>query len=202
MLFNEFLKRLLTWEDKPFSCRKIKRSAAYKAAFQKWVGAQGYLTWTSKIHKAYHYRKAGMPHACRIQLIEENNRKGCIFFYDPAFCAQTFNFVFDFIKLRVQEQGYRLHSTDLLEIKHERYTEQVEKYLLLPPASDLEGSSLCNQLYGNITLDFTKINKHPGYIRLMANTYADPYFSAPLLFTDLLDHVLQPTEQPRSQSQL
>lgn len=200
MPFNEFLKRLLAWETKLPTCRKLKRSAAYRAAHGKWVTAQVYLHWTGPLHKAYHYRMAGMSHVCRVQLIEEENRKGFIFFHDPAISSQNFSFLFDFLKDRVLEQDYCLHSMDALETRHARYTEQVEKYFLMPPASDVPGCNLCNQLYGNITLDYIKINKHPGYIRLTANTYADPYFSSPLPFTDLLDKLLRPDEPSQEQN--
>ncbi|MBF9254685.1 hypothetical protein I2I11_15375 [Pontibacter sp. 172403-2] len=128
--------------------------------------------------------------------MEAENRKGFIFFHDPAISSENFSFLFDFLKDRVLAQGYCLHSMDELEKRHARYTEQVNKYILLPPAAELPGSGLCNQLYGNITLDYIKINRNPGYIRLLADSYADPYFSRPLAFTDLLDKVLQPDELP------
>jgi len=199
MPFNEFLRRLLAWDTHLPTCRKLKRSAAYKVAYKKWVTAQVYLHWTGSFHKAYHYRKAGLAHAFRVQLIEEENRKGAIFFHDPAISTENFNFLFDFLKDRVLELNYRLHSMDALENRHARYKEQVEKYFLLPPASDVPGGSLCNQLYGNITLDYIKINSHPGYIRLRANTYTDPYFSKPQPFMDLLDKLFRPDEQHREQ---
>ena len=190
MPFNEFLKRLLALENKLPTCRKLKRSASYRAAYKKWVRAQAYLDWTAPLHKAYHYKKAGLPHNCRVQLVEEENRKGFIFFHDPTISADDFSYLFDYLKDRLLELGYCLHSMDELKKSHARYAEQVEKYILMPPAAEVPGSSLCNQLYGNITLDYIKINRHPGYLRLMANSYADAYFSTPLPFTDLLDKLL------------
>lgn len=99
----------------------------------------------------------------------------------------------------MQAQSYTLHSCDKLEVKHERYTEQVEKHLLTPPASDLPGTSLCNQLYGNVLLDYIKVNKRPGYIRFAVNAYNDSYFSKPLPFDELLEKVLQPGEEQKKQ---
>ncbi|WP_347159120.1 hypothetical protein [Pontibacter chitinilyticus] len=197
MPFNEFLKRLLGWEPNLPTCRKLTRSASYQAAYQKWLESQSYLPWTTAFHKAYHYQKANLTSHLRVQLITGDNRQGAVFFYDPAISPEAFSFLFDYLKDRVLEQNYILHNMDQHDVRHERYTKQTEKYFLLPPASDVPGSDLCNQLYGNITLDYTRVNRHPGYIRLLTNAYADPYFSTPLLFTDLLDKILLPDGQPR-----
>ncbi|WP_242919533.1 hypothetical protein [Pontibacter liquoris] len=186
---------MLGWPVNSLTCRKLKRTASYEAAYKKWVAAKTYLTWTGPYYKAYHYRKANLTGQYRVQVIEDQSREGVVFYHDPAIGKSNFNFLFDFLKDRILLQGYRLHSMDKQEVRHARYNEQLEKYFLLPPAADAPGSDLCNQLYGNITLDYIKVNKHPGYIRLLVNSYTDPYFSAPLPFTDLLEKVLRPEEQ-------
>ncbi|WP_147383247.1 hypothetical protein [Pontibacter oryzae] len=135
-----------------------------------------------------------MASTLRVQLIKDENLSGAVFFYDPSIGAQNFGFLFDLLKDRVQNLGYTLHSCDKLEVRHERYTEQIEKHLLTPPASDLPGSSLCNQMYGNVLLDYVLINKQPGFIKFIANTYQDSYFSPPLTFDELLKKVLRPDD--------
>ncbi|ARS35249.1 hypothetical protein CA264_07245 [Pontibacter actiniarum] len=179
------------------TCTKLERSAKFKAAYQAWVQAQVYLNWTGPFHKAYHFQKAGISGGLRVQLVQEEHMKGAVFFYDPSIGPANFSFLYDLLKDRLQQHGYTLRSCDKLEVRHERYTEQVEKCLLTPPASDLPGTSLCNQLYGNILLDYIKVNKHPGFIRFIANTYNDSYFSTPLPFEELLEKVLQPQEKQR-----
>lgn len=192
MPFNEFFNRLLGLKTGEITCKKLERSGKHLTAYKAWVKAQVYLNWTGPFFKAYHYQKAGLPGPFRVQVVQDEHVRGAVFFYDPAIGENNFTYFFDLLKDRVQTMGYTLHSCDKLEVRHERYTEQVEKHVLTPPASDLSGTSLCNQLYGNILLDYIKVNNHPGYIRFITNVYNDPYFSRPLPFDELLQKVLQP----------
>jgi hypothetical protein len=197
MPFNEFLNRLLALGRTSPTCSHLKRSEHYKTAFRKWLHAQVYLNWTGHFFKSYHYLKASLPHKYRVSILEEKGYHGVILYFDPEIGAANFSFLFDLLKERVQQQGYMLHSADNHTVRHDRYTETSERYLLTPPASDVPGSDLCNQLYGNVQLDFVKVNKHPGYIRFATNSYTDSYFSKPLPFDMLLEQVLQPHEQKK-----
>ncbi|WP_162054767.1 hypothetical protein [Pontibacter pamirensis] len=194
MSFNEIFKRLLGHNTGETTCTRLERSGKHVAAYTTWVKEQVYLNWTGPFFKAYHYRKADLPSQLRVQITQDEYVRGIIFFYDPSIGANNFTYFFDLLKDRVQAQGYTLHSCDKLEVRHERYTEMVEKHVLTPPAADVSGTSLCNQLYGNILLDYIKVNSQPGYIRFVTNVYNDPYFSKPLPFDELLEKVLQPHE--------
>lgn len=197
MPLNEFLRRLLGHENGEATCTRLRRSGRYTASYTAWVEEQAYLNWTGPFFKSYHYTKAGLTGPLRVQLVHDAHVRGAVFFYDPNIGDGNFSFFFDLLKDRVQALGYALHSCDKLKVRHERYTEQVEKHLLTPPASDLPGTSLCNQLYGNILLDYIRVNRHPGYIRFIANAYNDSYFSQPLPFDELLEKVLQPHEEKK-----
>lgn len=194
MPLNEIFKRLLGRHRGETTCTRLERSQKHMAAYTTWVKEQVYLNWTGPFFKAYHYKKTDLPSQFRVQLMQDAYTRGVIFFYDPGIGAGNFTYFFDLLKDRVLEQGYTLHSCDKLEVRHERYTEQVEKHVLTPPASDITGTSLCNQLYGNILLDYIKVNGQPGYIRFVTNVYNDPYFSKPLPFDELLEKILQPQE--------
>lgn len=195
MPFNEFFNRLLGLKTGHPTCTRLERSGKHMAAYAAWVKTQVYLNWTLPFFKAYHYQKAGLPSPFRVQVVQDEHIRGAVFYYAPGIGENNFLYLFDLLKDRVQTLGYTLHSCDKLEVRHERYHEQVEKYVLTPPASDLSGTSLCNQLYGNVLLDYIKVNNHPGYIRFATNVYIDPYFSKPLPFDELLEKVLQPDEE-------
>lgn len=195
MPFNDFFHRLFGFGKAVFTCNSLHRSPKYLNAYNKWVAEQAYLKWTGSFFKAYHYQKGRINTSeLRVQLVEESNLQGVLLFYDPGIGTQNFSFLHELLKQRIVALGYRLHSSDTRQICHKRYKEQVQRYALMPPASDVPGSDLCNQLYGTIHLDYVTVNKLPGYIRFVANTYTDPYFSKPLPFMELLEHVLQPKE--------
>lgn len=197
MPLNEFFKRLLGHSTGETSCTMLRRSGRYMASYEAWVADQAYLKWAKAFFKSYHYTKAGMAGPLRVQAVRDTHLQGVILFYDPSIGEGNFSFLFNLLKDRVQALGYTLHCCDKLKIRHTRYTEQVEKHLLTPPASDLPGTSLCNQLYGNILLDFIRVNRRPGYIRFIANAYNDAHFSQPLPFDDLLEKALQPHEKEK-----
>ena len=196
MPFNEIFNRMFGLEKGRATCTRLERSHRQKTAYAAWVKAQLYLNWTASFFKSYHYQKSNLQGPLRVKLIQDTSVRGAIFFYDPNIGARNFTYLFDFMKDRVHNLGYTLHSCDKLVVRHERYTEEIEKQTLTPPASDLSGTSLCNQLYGNVLLDYIRVNNHPGYIRFVVNMYNDPYFSKPLPFEDLLEKVLQPDETP------
>ena len=198
MPFNEFFRRLLGPDYGEATCTRLKRSGRHVASYKAWVEAQRYLGWTHLFFKSYHYTKASLTGQLRVHVVRDMNVHGAVFFYDPSIGEEEFSFLYDLLKDRALALGYTLHSCDTLKIRHERYTEQVEKHLLTPPASDLPGTSLCNQLYGNILLDYISVNKRPGYIRFVANAYNDSFFSQPLPFDELLEKVLQPNEEKKN----
>ncbi|WP_299821438.1 hypothetical protein [uncultured Pontibacter sp.] len=198
MPFNEFFQRLFGFKKAAHRCISLHRSQKFLAAYQDWLAAQVYLNWTGPFFKAYHYQKCSISATpCRVQLVEEPNLQGAILFYDASIGAQNFAFLFELLKERTQQLGYKLHSSDTRLVQHERYTEQVEHHVLNPPPADVPGTTVCNQLYGSIHLDFVSVNKHPGYIRFVANTYTNAFFSKPLPFMQLLEDVLQPQQEQR-----
>lgn len=195
MSLNGFFKRLLgLFCSKPL-CRKLGRNTRYLAKYKVWLESGAAIAVGNAFFKAYHYKKAGVTCPYRIQLIDEQQRQGVILFYTPALKVQEFSFLFDYIKEQVVLQGYQLRTADRRKLPHKRYTQHTETYCLTPTPSDMAGTKLCNQLYGNILIDYTLINNHPGYIRLIADPYKDVHFSDPLPFPELLSRLLQVTDK-------
>ena len=195
MPFNDIFYRLFGFGKASMTCHNLRRSEHYLTDFAKWVSGKVYLNWTHPFFKAYHYQKTDISDATfRVQLINESNIQGAVFFYNPAIGPQNFSFLFELIRKRIEELGYCLHSSDSRKVCHKRYKEQLERYVLTPPPALDPDTELCNQLYGNIHIDCVYVNKLPGYIRFVANSYTDPYFSKPLPFSELLEQVLRPQE--------
>ncbi len=86
--------------------------------------------------------------------------------------------------------GYRLHSADIRTNQKNNLSETIYKYYLTPPPTCLAGSILCNQLYGNISIDLILLNAQPSFIRIVANSYLSCAFSKALPFDELLDYLL------------
>lgn len=194
MSLNGFFKRLLGLFHNQPQCHTLQRSDRYQARYKAWLKSAALTKLVSNFYKAYHYKKAGVQCSYRVQLVQELNRHGVILFYTPGIDQAAFSFLFDYLKDQALLQGYQLHSADRRKIKHERYTQHTETYILTPLPVNLPDGKICNQLYGNILIDYTRINNHPGYIRFITDTYTDKYFSEPLRFSDLLTNIFKLTE--------
>lgn len=195
MSLNAKLKRLFgLFSGKP-ACTGILRSERYLKRYRAWLQQGNTAQLLTAYYKSYHYHKAGLKGNYRVQTLQEPHRQGVILFYAPEIDQAHFSFLFDYLKERVEALGYHLRSSDSRTFSHARYKQTTDTYYLTPKPLSLPNSSLCNQQYGNIIVDYTRINKRPGYIRIITNSIADAHFSTPLPFQQLLSELLQQTEK-------
>jgi hypothetical protein len=194
MSLNEFLKRLLDLLKQGPDCHKLVRSERFNNAFKKWLLTEEPEKLTHNFHKAYHYKKAGINCKYRVQLLQEPNKNSLILMHDPAIGIKSFLYLFELLKTRCLQLGYLVHTAHKRRIDHQSYLQRTDTYILTPPPTDSPGTSRCNQLYGNILLDYTAINRHPGYIRLTVTAFPNSWFSDPLPFYELMEHLFEPKE--------
>ncbi|NEM97828.1 hypothetical protein [Pontibacter burrus] len=193
MSLNGILKRLLSLFGSKSKCRELKRSEQYQTRYREWLEQEYFAVFLTASYQAYHYSKAGLKESDRITLIKEENREGIIL-NEPTINSVHFSYLLDYLKDRTEMLGYCLRSAHSLSQNHGDLKQITETYYLTPKPQDVPGTGHCNQLYGNIILDFIRINGTPGYIRIMRNSIADPHFSAPLPFPELLKALFQSTE--------
>jgi hypothetical protein len=201
-----FLKHLLS---KPGAAdtaqwQPLARTPAQQRRHEQWVTEQVYLNWMGPYFKAYHFRKTGVcGRGLRVQLLEECGRQGALFFFDPSIGAGNFRHLFDFIRDRVLALGYNLSTSDQRKLRHERYTETIDKHFLKPLPKDCIQSGRCNQKFGTVTVDMVSVNGQPGFIRFSANPYHDSIFTPPHTFDELMDVVFNlPPAPPEVQSRI
>ncbi|MBB6610058.1 hypothetical protein H7F15_03325 [Pontibacter sp. Tf4] len=194
MTLNGILKRLLGLFYRKDSCSRLRRSARYQARYAAWVQQGLPNGLLSSFSKAYHYQKAGLTSTKKVQLIQEPGREGIVLFYSPEVGPASFSFLVDYLKTKVEELGYRLRSSDVRTISEHDKKQRIETYYLIPLPQSLPGSNVCNQLYGNITINYTRVNGQPSFIRIICNSITVAHFSTPLPFSELISRLLQPTE--------
>ncbi|QMU27784.1 hypothetical protein [Adhaeribacter radiodurans] len=163
--------------------------------YAHWLQQKTYLNWTPALFKSYHFDKAGIRPTYKLERIEQLGKQGVLFFFDDRIGEENFKFLTEFLKDQVIQLGYRLHSADIRTNPKAEFIETIYKYYFTPPPACLANSILCNQLYGNISIDLIHLNAQPSFIRIVANSYLSCAFSKPLPFDDLLDNLLvRPTE--------
>ncbi|PJJ60258.1 hypothetical protein [Hymenobacter chitinivorans] len=187
----------------PTSWQPLKRTAAQQRAHEQWVAQQVYLNWMGPFFKAYHFQKTGVcAKQLRVQLIKDEARQGALFFYDPSIGPGNFRHLFDFIRDQLIAQGYNAAVSDQRLVKHERYTESIEKHFLKPQPHDCTATGRCNQRFGNVTVDLVSINGQPGFIRFVANPYQDAIFTPAASFDSLMDTLFNLPPAPPEVQQL
>ncbi|TGE28751.1 hypothetical protein [Hymenobacter metallicola] len=201
-----FLKKIFSRSSasEATSWQPLARTSAQQRAHQHWVEQQVYLNWMGPYFKAYHFQKTGVcAKQLRVQLLKEEGRQGALFFYDPSIGPGNFRHLFDFIRDQVLSQGYNASVSDKRLVKHERYTESIEKHFLKPRPHDCTATGRCNQRFGNVTVDLVSINGQPGFIRFFANPYQDTIFTPAASFDDLMETIFNlPPAPPEVQKRI
>lgn len=171
-----------------------KRQAGFTSADQEvyalWLKHKTYLNWTPDLFKAYHFDKAGIRPGYKLERLQQLGKNGVIFFFDDRIGEQNFRFLHELFKDQVVQLGYRLHSADIRTSPKDTFSETIHKYYFTPPPTCLNDSIICNQLYGNISVDLILLNAQPSFIRIIANAYLSCAFSKALPFEELLHNLL------------
>ena len=196
---HPFLKRLFSSPSASAKAewQPLLRTPAEQRKHAQWVDEQVYLNWAGPYFKAYHFTKAGIHgQGLRVQVLADHGRQGAVFFYDPSIGPGNFRHFFDLIGERVTALGYRLSTSDLRNLHHERYTETIEKHFLKPLPRDCSTTGRCLQRYGTVTVDLVSINDQPGFIRFTSNPYQDSIFTPAHSFDELMSDVLDMPPAP------
>ncbi|QNF33029.1 hypothetical protein HUW51_09890 [Adhaeribacter swui] len=165
-------------------------TSADQEAYAQWRQSKTYLNWTPDLFKAYHFDKAGIRPAYKLERLQHPGKNGVIFFFDDRIGEQNFRFLHELFKDQVLQLGYRLHSADMRTTKKDNLSETIYKYYFTPPPACLNNSAICNQMYGNVSLDYIVLDAQPSFIRIIANSYLSCAFSQAQPFEELLDYLL------------
>ena len=174
----------------PCCKRQVAFSEAELAAYQHWREQKVYLNWTPDFFKAYHYDKAGIRPDYKLKRLQQLGHQGVVFCFDARIGNPHFRFLYEFLKDQALTLGYQLRTADVRTNKKESFTESIYKYYLTPLPASINNSSLCNQLYGNISIDLIQLNQQPTFIRIIANAYLSCAFSDAIPFDELMHCLL------------
>ena len=178
-------------KESPATC---KRQAGFTSADQKayalWLQQKTYLNWAPDWFKAYHFAKAGIRPGYKLERLQQPGTNGVIFFFDDRIGEQNFRFLHELFKDQVMQLGYRLHAADIRTNQKDNLFETIYKYYFTPPPTCLNNSVVCNQLYGNVSIDYIVLDAQPSFIRIIANSYQNGAFSAAQPFDELLHYLL------------
>jgi hypothetical protein len=171
----------------------LSRSPSEQQGYALWCESAR-LTWLQReVELAYHTKKQNEPNTfIEVHLFETLPAQGFALTYHQEIEEIEFQYFFDFLKekillLKNQNLPYQLYTSQRRIEDLKTYLKTTEKHYLKPAFSG--NFEKMHQLYGNILIEYIKINNKPSFIRLLANRFSDRNYEKPLPFEDLLYHL-------------
>lgn len=170
----------------------LKRSEKELQDYEAWKDTDNFNNLIEDVERAYFMKRKGIVSAVEVHLLDSKYSNGFAITFNDQFSETSFKHVFDFLKEKGLEQGYKLAQGDRRILDKENYEETIEKWYLKPVAEEVDGVS--NQKFGNILIEKTEINRKPSYLKLMANVYQDRLYSKAQPFSELIELLFKPVK--------
>ncbi len=190
--FNQIYQKIFTnqtdSETLPVEVREpLKRNESYQKIFQDWVASERKTQRIQPIAKAYHFKKANIHGDIRVHLLRSGGANGFAVTHHPDFEKDTLSFLLEYWKQKTEELGYQLQVAERQISEKTGYIQTKEKYYLKPSIRlDTIQNRLCNQLYGNVLLEYIQIDGLPSYLKVLVTYYVDAQFSKALEYDDFV----------------
>ncbi len=199
--FNQIYQKIFpnteNGNNPPIEVREtIKRNTSYLQDYQDWIANKSIQKLIEPIQKAYHFKKININSATQVHLLRSGGANGFAITYDPVFGKEAFQFLLDYWKDKIKTLNYQLQIAERRITEKKDYVETKEKYYL-KPSIRLEAmqNKLCNQLYGNILLEYVQIDERPSYLKVLVTYYVDALFSEVLDYDDLVKILFEQDEE-------
>jgi len=195
MHFFDKIKNKLFPQDRaanpkvPLVSGPLKRSDRERASYFSWLNEHRYKYLIAQFAEAYQGKLKSEAHRLNVHAFQSPYANGFALTYHHDIGTGEFQHLFDHLKDKTLQLGYRLQIQERKMFDKGEYVETVEKYYLKPPVQDLEEGKLIDQLYGNILLENILIDDQPSYMKYLASIYSDRLYTKALPFAQLVDHL-------------
>lgn len=166
----------------------LERSEKQLANYQAWLHTEEGIDLLKEIERGYYLKKQGMLSEIDVHLLDSKYANGFAISYNENIGEENFRNIFDYLKEKVSENGYKIAQADRRILDKESHEETIEKWYLKPISEELE-AGIVNQRFGNVLIEKIDVDRKPSYIKFMANVYQDRQYTEAEPFQDLLDKV-------------
>lgn len=187
--FEDLYQRLFTKQQKQpqLSHEVIRRSEKYTQHYRQWLESDQLKNYLDKYQKGYHYKKLKIQSSYDVHLFSSSMANGFALSYNSEIPPIEFQYLFDYLAERVLALKYKQANSDVMIVEKGEVIETKEKHYLKPVSES--GTPKVEQHYGNILIEYIRIDDRPSYIKVMASTYSDQLYAAPLDFDELLEYL-------------
>jgi hypothetical protein len=165
----------------------ISRSDAYLKKYETWKSSAACSDIMNFISSQFELWES-LPKEVNqaIDFLYSPPSKGfAIHFRKAGFDKNNAAFLFDYLKERVQLQGYKVQISDTRTYSQNSWVETFDRHYLKPKAEFAEGQKI-NQRFGNILIELIFRNHEPFILKFRANSYSDQLFTNAEDFHELL----------------
>lgn len=166
----------------------LERTEKELASYNAWLVTETKMDVVKDIERGYYLKKQGVVSQIDVHLLDSKYSNGFAVSYNEVIDKEDFRNIFDFLKERVLENGYKIAQADRRILDKDTHEETIEKWYLKPISSELE-TGIVNQRFGNVLIEKIDVDRKPSYIKFMANVYQDRQYTEAEPFQDLLDKV-------------
>lgn len=196
-----YFKQLFKKEAKssptaPFIHEIIQRNEEEIAAYQLWkrsLAKHRILDWLNMQYAAYLLQDT--EPAATIDFLNTPSAKGFVLYFDDQLHNNTKDYIhlFDFLKERVLDIGYKSYVSDLRTYNrtqnNKTWVETIQRHYLKPRPKFVENQPL-KQRYGNIKIELLFRNERIINLQFSATNYQDRKFEKAETFKDLMKILL------------
>ncbi len=198
MTFFDQIYNMIFASEKPLEVKEIlERTRHEKITFARWNQNPNSKVLLEKIFKHYHYQKSGIKsQQMDIHLLNFTGANGFALMQNKDFDKYTLICIMEFLKTKILSRAYLLQSaerhiseksSDKSNPNANTFVETLERYYFKPDIhAQAMAGEICNQQYGNITLEYIKTDNKPQYLKVLVTFYNDRLFTVPLAFDDFL----------------
>ncbi len=168
----------------------LDRKSRFAEGYEHWLEEGRAARMLKEVESSYYMKRQNLESNLQVHLLSSVYANGFAISYHPDYTGQEYEFLFDYLKNEILGLGYKLSNSDRQVKEINDYIETTDKHYL-KPASELKPGELFDQKWGNILLEYVKINDVPSYLKLQVSIYSDSYYTQALDYESFLQEVFK-----------
>lgn len=170
-----FPQKINNWHE-PILHEAIRENEFDKIKLNQFINSDRCNFLIQTIAKNYLIAKNGELSENHIYIHKSNGAYGFYLSYSKSFTPDDFSFLAKYFRNKTMELPYTLYSSEKIVKEKAQNIEETEKYYLKPNIAFDENQKMVQQ-FGNVLIEFVKIDNEPSYLKILVTFYNDNNFS-------------------------
>lgn len=175
--------------NQPVLHKVIERTEEELVQYEKWketLSKDRLLNWIREEHVNFMVDPKSTDAA--IDFLDTPSSKGfVIHFYKTRYPSKEIIHLFDFLKEKIINTGYKTYLSDTRTYNKKEWVEKLDRHYLKPPTNRHDPRKKAfNQRFGNITIELLFRNDKIYLLKFSATSYTDRYYEEAEDFNDLM----------------